>query len=189
MKKIVVFASGNGSNAENLIRFFNKKSTHKIVLIASNNTNAKVLIRARKHQVPIFTFNKLELDNGTVLNELKNRKVNFIVLAGFLLKIPFDLINNYKGNIINIHPSLLPLYGGKGMYGLKVHQKVFEDKAKETGITIHFVNEKYDDGLIIFQARCLLKANTTIKTIEKKVRNLELKFFPIIIERLLNGKN
>jgi len=189
MKRVAIFASGNGSNAENIITYFKLNSTIKISVLFSNNSNAKVLERAKLKYVPTVLFNKNELKNGTVFKELKSRKISFITLAGFLLKIPDEIINYYSNKIINIHPSLLPLYGGKGMYGKYVHQKVFEAKDKESGITIHFVNKTYDDGLIIFKAKCLLPRNAKINTIQKEVKKLELKFYPIIIENLLNEKN
>ena len=124
-----------------------------------------------------------------MLEQLKIKKIDFIVLAGFLWKIPKQIINNYSNKIINIHPSLLPLYGGKGMYGRNVHEKVFKAKDKETGITIHFVNEIYDDGVIIFQAKCSLNNKETVKKIAKKVHDLELKFYPKIIETILDESN
>ncbi len=189
MKKIAIFATGNGSNAENIIRYFHKKSAVRVELIISNLHNSKVLEKAKKHNVPTCVFTKSDLNNGKVLNVLRLKKINLIVLAGFLLKIPKHIIDAYPNKVINIHPSLLPLYGGKGMYGQHVHQKVFDAKDKETGITIHFVNESYDDGAIIFQAKCTLAENTQIKQIEKKVRDLEKKFFPIIIDNILNEQN
>ena len=187
VKQVAVFASGNGSNAENIIKYFKANPQISIALIASNNPLAKVLKRAQQHRVSTLLFNTEELQNGCVLKELKQKRIDFIVLAGFLLKIPQSIINQFVKKIINIHPSLLPLYGGKGMYGIRVHQKVFEAQEKETGITIHFVNESYDDGAVIFQAKCPLYKNIKLKAIQKKVHELELKFLPRIIENLLNG--
>jgi phosphoribosylglycinamide formyltransferase-1 len=189
MKRLVLFASGNGSNVENIIKYFNNKPLIQVVEIFSNNKNAKVLNRAQKYNIPTVVFDKKQLQNGTVLKQLKSRKLDLIILAGFLLKIPKKIINIYNNKIINIHPSLLPLYGGKGMYGLHVHQKVFESKDKQSGITIHFVNHHYDDGAIIFQAKCPLKENIKPKEIAKKVHKLEMQFFPKIIEKILNGQN
>lgn len=186
MKKIAIFASGEGSNAENIVKYFQQNSKIKVNLLASNNSEAKVLSRVSRYNIPTAIFNKQNLINGDVLEVLEQKKIDFIVLAGFLLKIPSMIIEKYLNKIINIHPSLLPLYGGKGMYGKYVHQKVFEGGDQETGITIHFVNEKYDDGLIIFQAKCLLQNNVTIKKIAKKVHDLEIKFYPKIIENILN---
>ena len=187
MKKIAIFASGRGSNAENIINYFKQSTSIKIDLIACNNPNAKVLDRANSHFISTLVFTQKELENGFVLNHLRFKKIEFIILAGFLLKIPKSIITRYVNKIINIHPSLLPLYGGKGMYGMNVHKKVYESKKKESGITIHFVNENYDDGSIIFQAKCPLNTNTTPQKIQKKIHKLELKFFPRIIKNLLNG--
>ena len=189
MKKIVIFASGNGSNAENIVKYFQQNNKVQVNLVGSNNSEAKVLDRVSRYNIPTIIFNKENLINGDVLHILEQKKIDFIVLAGFLLKIPQTIINKYLNKIINIHPSLLPLYGGKGMYGNYVHQKVLEAGDKETGITIHFVNEKYDDGAIIFQAKCLLEDNLTIKKIAKKVHDLEMKFYPKIIENILNEQN
>ena len=186
MIKIAVFASGNGTNAENIIKYFKNHLKLKIKLIASNKKDSNVFKRASKHNTQTFFFSPKELYNGHVLKELKKCEIDFIVLAGFLLKIPKKLIIAYPKKIINIHPSLLPLYGGKGMYGIHVHKKVFDAKDTETGITIHFVNEKYDDGTIIFQAKCRLNKYDTIQGIAKKVHKLEKKFFPKIIESILN---
>ena len=189
MKRIAIFASGKGSNAENIVKYFKKSNTIKVELIASNNANAGVLDRIKKHGIKTFIFDKLELTNGKVLQALQSQKIDFIVLAGFLLKIPKTIIQIYLNKIINIHPSLLPLYGGKGMYGMRVHQKVSESKDLESGITIHFVNATYDDGAIIFQAKCYLYPNIKAKEIQKKVHKLELKFLPRIIQNLLDVKN
>lgn len=187
MIKIAIFSSGNGSNAENIIKYFSKVDKIKIALILSNNPKAKVLNKAKKHDISTVVFNKSQLIEGVVLEILKMEEINFIVLAGFLLKIPKSIIDNYDHRIINIHPSLLPLYGGKGMYGMNVHQKVFESKDLQTGITIHFVNQSYDEGDIIFQAKCLLSQRITPKGIQKKVHNLEMQFFPRIIESVIDG--
>ena len=185
MIKIAVFASGNGTNTENIIKYFQNHPKIKVDLVASNNLDAKVLKRARKHSVSILPFLPSDLKNGKVTEQLKNHEISFIVLAGFLLKIPATIISTYRNKIINIHPSLLPLYGGRGMYGIHVHKKVFEEGNTETGITIHFVNEDYDDGAIIFQAKCSINKYDSIKKIANKVHKLEKKFFPKIIESLL----
>ena len=171
---------------ENIIKYFSTADNIKIDLVLSNNPAAKVLAKAKKHDISTVTFKKSQLIEGYVLETLKRREINFIVLAGFLLKIPKTIINNYHYRIINIHPSLLPLYGGKGMYGMNVHQKVFESKDSQTGITIHFVNQSYDEGDIIFQAKCLLSKKLSPKDIQKKVHNLEMEFFPRIIERIID---
>jgi len=189
MKRIAIFASGKGSNAENIIKYFKSSNKIKIQLVVSNNSKSEALERAKKSGVKVFVFNKIELINGTLLRVLKVHKIDFIVLAGFLLKIPKKIINAYLNNIVNIHPSLLPLYGGKGMYGIYVHEEVSKSQDLETGITIHYVSEIYDDGAIIFQAKCPLYRNIKAKEIQKKVHKLEIKFFPRVIENLLNVKN
>lgn len=186
MKKIAIFASGTGTNAENIVKYFQQNDKIKVNLVASNNPEAKVLNRVSSYSIPTAIFNKENLINGDVLEILEQKEIDFIVLAGFLLKIPKMIIKKYLKKIINIHPSLLPLYGGKGMYGNYIHEKVLKDGVKETGITIHFVNEQYDEGGIIFQAKCLLEDNLTIKKISKKVHDLEMKFYPKIIESILN---
>ena len=186
MIRIALFASGNGTNAENIIKYFQGHPKLKIALVASNNKVSNVLKRARKHNISTLIFSSDELNNRVVLKELQKLEIYFIVLAGFLLKMPNNLISAYPKKIINIHPSLLPLYGGKGMYGIHVHKKVFDSQDTETGITIHFVNEKYDDGTIIFQAKCPVNKYDNIKEIAKKVHKLEKLFFPKIIESILN---
>ncbi len=189
MKKIAIFSSGNGSNAENIIKYFKQNNKIKVELILSNRPGANVLNRAKNHNVDTFVFTKNSLNKGSVLKELNIKKIDFIVLAGFLLKIPEAIISCYKNKIVNIHPSLLPLYGGRGMYGIHVHNKVFDAKETKSGITIHFVNKKYDDGAVIFQAQCPIDSCIRPKDIQKKVHKLEMKFFPRIIETLLDGKN
>ena len=188
MKNIAIFASGSGSNAENIIKFFKKHPTIRVGLVASNNPDARVLQRARSLSVPTVILNRIDLHTNKAFRVLKKQQIHFIVLAGFLVKIPTNIISEYNQKIINIHPSLLPKHGGKGMYGRRVHEKVKSSGDTETGITIHFVNENYDEGTIIFQAKSTINKNATIKTIEKKVRNLEIQFFPYIIERVINDK-
>ena len=146
MKRIAVFASGSGSNAENFINYFRQNDAADISLVLSDNKSAKVLQRAEKHGVPHAVFTKEELACGKVLEKLKRNKIDFIVLAGFLRLVPADIINSYQGRIVNIHPALLPSYGGKGMYGMNVHKAVVEAGEEESGITIHYVNEHYDQG-------------------------------------------
>jgi len=187
MNKIAIFASGNGTNAENLIRYFKSNRKINVELIASNNGQAKVLRRAKNHGISTIIFNKKELKTNTVINYLKKKKISFIILAGFLLKIPQRILNNYPEKILNIHPSLLPLYGGDGMYGMYVHEQVFKSKDNYSGITIHFVNEVYDGGNIVFQAKCPISSTDSPKAIQTKVHNLEIKFFPIIVEKVING--
>ena len=148
-----------------------------------------MLQKVKKHKIPAVLFDKEQLNSGDVLDKLKASKINLIVLAGFLLKIPNDITQYYYNKVINIHPSLLPLFGGKGMYGLNVHQKVFDSKQKLTGITIHYVNHDYDEGKIIFQAKCRILSHMKVRDIAREVHKLEIKFLPVIIESLLNEKN
>lgn len=185
MKKIVIFASGSGSNAEQIILHFKNSNQGNVVGILSNNLHAKVLDRAKKHDVPFQTFTKEELNNGSVLQKVQDFQPDLIVLAGFLLKFPSDIIAQYPNKIVNIHPALLPNYGGKGMYGMFVHQAVLENKEKETGISIHYVNEHYDEGGIIFQQSVNIEDCTTAEEIAQKVHELEHEYFPVLIEKLL----
>ena len=189
MKKIVVFASGSGSNAENIIVHFNKKNIAEVVAIFSNNENAKVLDRAKKFNIPTIVFSKEEFSTDVVLEKLKSFQPDLIVLAGFLLKFPQNIIESYPNQIINIHPALLPKYGGKGMYGMYVHKSVLENKEIETGISIHYVNEHYDEGNIIFQKNISLENCTTPEEIAEKVHQLEHQYFPKVIEQILNPKS
>ena len=189
MKRIAIFASGNGSNAENIIQYFKSHQSISVSLVLSNNPSARVLKRASNHSVDTYTFDRSQLLSKEITNVLKKACIDMIILSGFILKIPINIIRKYPNKIINIHPSLLPLYGGKGMYGRNVHKAVYLSNDKVTGITIHFANEEYDMGDVIFQAKTSLPAKRSITLIEKKVRKLELKFFPIIIENLLNEYN
>lgn len=185
MKKIAILASGSGTNAEEIIKYFQTSSKGKVVLVASNKKEAFVLERAKKFQVPTYTFNKSSLESGELVQKLNDHKVDVVVLAGFLLKIPENLIQAFPDRIVNIHPALLPKYGGKGMYGAKVHESVKEAGDKETGITIHLVNEHYDEGKIIFQAAVPISPDDSPEQIAGKVHALEYKYFPNVIESLL----
>ena len=187
MKKIVLFASGNGSNAENIMAYFDLAKTVSVVGVFTNNSEAKVLERAKKFKVPTFIFNKMELSDDTVLKQLKQLQPDLIVLAGFLLKFPIHIINEFPNKVINIHPALLPNYGGKGMYGMHVHQVVLANKEKETGITVHYVNEHFDEGEFIFQTNVNIESSSTAEEIAHKIHELEMKHFPKVIERLLEG--
>ncbi|WP_291785279.1 phosphoribosylglycinamide formyltransferase [Cecembia sp.] len=185
MKKIAILASGNGSNAEEIMKYFQGSQKGKVILIGSNKKEAFVLERARKFGIDSFIFNKTEMEDGGVTKRLQENKVDFVVLAGFLLKIPDNLLHAYPNQIINIHPALLPKYGGKGMYGTKVHEAVKASGDKQTGITIHLVNENYDEGKIIFQAAVSISPEDDSEAIAKKVHQLEYKYFPNVIESLL----
>lgn len=185
MKKIVLFASGSGTNAENIIVHFNKGSQSNVVAVFTNNPHAKVIERAKKHNVETLIFNKEELLEGLVLQKLNEIQPDLIVLAGFLLKFPDHIIKKYPNKIINIHPAILPNYGGKGMYGMNVHRAILNNKEVETGISIHYVNEHYDEGGIIFQQTINIEECTTPEQIAEKVHQLEHEFFPKIIEQIL----
>ena len=183
--KIALFSSGSGSNVENIINYFSESSDFQFPAIISNKFDAYVHQRAKKLQIPSFTFSREDFSNGEkILEFLKKIETDYIVLAGFLLKIPLSIINAYPNKIINIHPALLPKFGGKGMYGSCVHQAVAESGERESGITIHYVNEYYDDGNIIFQAKCPISVTDTAESIAEKVHALEYENFPQVIEKI-----
>ena len=185
MKKVVIFASGSGTNAENIVLQLKKSCQGNVVAIFTNNPNAKVLERAKKYNIPTQIFNKTELSDGFVLDKINLLQPDLIVLAGFLLKFPESIIKHFPNKVINIHPALLPKYGGKGMYGMHVHRAVLENKEKETGITIHYVNENYDEGEFIFQKSVSIIDCKTADEIAGKIHNLEIENFPIVIEKLI----
>ena len=185
MKNLVIFASGAGSNAENIMCHFNKNGLAKVAVVFSNKADAGVLQKASKYNIPTVVFTKDELQSGEVLSELQKFSPDLIILAGFLLKFPADIIENYPGQIINIHPALLPKYGGKGMYGMNVHRAVAENKDSETGITIHYIDEHYDEGDIIFQKAVALRGDETCEEISEKVQQMEHQFFPEVIQRII----
>jgi phosphoribosylglycinamide formyltransferase 1 len=187
MQNIVIFASGTGSNAENIIRYFKNNTSKSVVAVFSNNANAKVIEKAKNLDVQTIVFNKDELYGDFVLIKLKKLNPDLIVLAGFLLKFPEHIIIEYPNKIINIHPALLPKYGGKGMYGKYIHQAILENNENETGITIHYVNEQFDEGRIIFQKSTSISDCQSADEIANKVHELEQRFFPEIIDQLLNG--
>ena len=185
MKKILFFASGAGSNVENCVHYFKNRNDIAIVGVFSNNPEAKVLERAKNNHLQSMVFNRAELNDGFVLQKIKELQPDLIVLAGFLWKFPTSIIAEYPNKIINIHPALLPKYGGKGMYGMNVHQAVLDNHEKETGITIHYVNEHYDEGEFIFQQSVNIETCQTAEEIASKVHELEYQYFPQIIEKLL----
>ena len=187
MKKIVLFASGNGSNVENIIQYFKSNATIFISEIFSNNPDAKVLEKAKNHNIPTVVFNKTELTEGFIENKMEEIQPDLIVLAGFLLKFPEKLVKKYPNKIINVHPALLPKYGGKGMYGMNVHRAILENKEQETGISIHYVNEHYDEGGIIFQKEINIEDCASPEEIAEKVQELEHIYFPQVIEKLLTS--
>ena len=185
-KKVAIFASGAGSNAQNICNYFVDSSDIEVVLICTNKQEAFIVKRANKLNIPIYIFTKHELNNFVYLHKkLQSVGVDIVVLAGFLLKLPTIMIDSYPNRIINIHPSLLPKYGGKGMYGNNVHRAVIENKETESGISIHFVNQKYDEGKIILQKKCVVSNNETMETLMQKIKKLEHNYFPITIEKII----
>lgn len=185
-KRIVLFASGSGSNVENIVNYFKDSQRIEIVAVLTNKKQAKVLDRCDRLGINAIYFNRHSfLKTDFVLNLLKSIRPDLIVLAGFLWKIPEDLILSFPDKIINIHPALLPKYGGKGMYGSKVHEAVKANNEVETGITIHYVNENYDEGAIIQQAKTVVDPDDTAETIAAKVHELEYEHFPKVVEKLL----
>ena len=185
MKKIVIFASGSGTNAENIIQHFKCNNIGEVVSVFTNNPKAYVIERAKKFQIPTVIFSKEELIDSKVLQKINTFQPDLIVLAGFLLKFPKNIVESYPNEIINIHPALLPKYGGKGMYGMNVHKAIVENKEKETGITIHYVNENYDEGNIIFKKKVTVLVTDTPEVVAEKIHELEQKYFPSVIEDLL----
>lgn len=185
MKRLAILASGSGSNAEKIMAHFQNSKIAEIALVASNKPDAFVLERAKKFDVPTFTFSRKEMEAGVLLEKLQEEKIDWVILAGFLLKIPVELTRAFPDRMVNIHPALLPKYGGKGMYGSFVHEAVKAAGDTETGITIHLVNENYDEGRIVFQASTPLTSEDTPDSIAQKVHALEHKHFPEVIEGLL----
>jgi phosphoribosylglycinamide formyltransferase-1 len=183
MKRGAIFASGSGSNAERIISYFRGSQTLSFPLIVSNRRDAFVHERAKRLGVSSFFFERRQFENGDVLRFLLENKIDFIVLAGFLLKAPDNLLQAFPDRIINIHPALLPKYGGKGMYGHFVHEAVVAAGEKQSGITIHFVNENYDEGKIIFQATCAVNPADTPDDVAARVHELEYRYFPEIIAK------
>jgi phosphoribosylglycinamide formyltransferase-1 len=185
-KNIAIFASGAGTNADNLIRYFKQTQTANIALIVCNNPDAGVIKVSDRNHIPHILIEKEKFFRGDgYVAELKSARIDFIVLAGFLWKLPSALINAYRNKIVNIHPALLPKFGGKGMYGNFVHDAVLSAKEKESGITIHFVDEFYDNGKTIFQTTCPVYENDTTETLSKRIHELEYKYFPKVIEEVI----
>jgi len=185
-KKIAVFASGSGTNAENIIRYFAHSEKAIVSLVLTNNPSAGVIDRAKKLEVPCIVFTRNDFfETEKIINILAENKIDFVVLAGFLWLVPIKLIHAFQKKIINIHPALLPGVGGKGFYGNRVHQAVLEGKNLLSGITIHFVDEKFDEGEIIFQAACHISKEDTVESLAAKVHSLEYTYFPVVIEKIL----
>jgi phosphoribosylglycinamide formyltransferase 1 len=185
MRNIIVFASGSGTNTENLIKHFSNSPLAKVAAVFCNKADAGVIPKAETLGIPVFVFAKEALHDGTVFNEVNKYHPDLIVLAGFLLKFPDDIIKNYPNKIINIHPALLPKYGGKGMYGMHVHHAVYNNKEMETGISVHYVNEHYDEGGLIFQQKVDVSDCASADDIANKIHALEQEFLPKVIEGIL----
>ena len=187
MKRIAIFASGSGTNAENIIKYFRTDNSANVVLILSNNPDAFVLNRASRLNVKSIVFNKEQINNlEWATANLLNYNIDLIILAGYLWKFPAYLLKTYQNKVINLHPSLLPKYGGKGMYGMHVHKAVVANKETETGITVHYVNQNYDEGAMIFQVKCKISSLDTPESIAAKIHTLEMQHFPVIINDLLH---
>lgn len=188
-KNIAIFASGSGSNTENIIRYFRKSEAIQVSLVLSNRSDAYVLERARRLGVPCNVFPKEDWMAGDeILAVLQEYHIDFVVLAGFLVRVPDLLLHAYPNKIINIHPALLPKFGGKGMYGDRVHEAVVAAGEKESGITIHYINERYDEGNTVFQTACPVLPTDSPEDVAKKVHALEYEHFPRVIERVLCGE-
>lgn len=184
-KSVILFASGAGSNARAVIRHFEHSTVARVVLLVCNNAQAGVLAIAEAHNIPFLLVDRSTFGGKLFLEQLNGYRPDLIVLAGFLWKINPELVQAYTGRIINIHPALLPKYGGQGMYGRFVHEAVLAAGEKESGITIHYVNEQYDEGATIVQARCTIDAGDSADSISRKVRGLEHSFLPATVEYLL----
>jgi phosphoribosylglycinamide formyltransferase-1 len=186
MNNIAIFASGSGTNAENLIHFFRTNPYGRVKLVLTNRPGAGVIERAQNNDIEVFVFNREQLyHSGEVLTLLRDQEIGFIVLAGFLWLVPLPILEAYENKIVNIHPALLPKYGGKGMYGKHVHQSVIKAGDEVSGITIHRVNPQYDEGDILFQAQCQVDPEDTPDTLANKVHQLEYEHFPKVVEQLL----
>ena len=186
MKQIVIFASGSGSNAQQIAAYFSKSNIARVSMICSNRADAYVLQRAGQMNIPAAVFGRADFyENDLIFNQLIDIHPDLIVLAGFLWKVPEKIIRVFPKKIVNIHPALLPKYGGKGMYGGHVHRSVIENREKESGITIHYVNENYDEGAVIFQAKCTVDENDTPETLAGKIHVLEHEYYPKTIEQVL----
>lgn len=189
MKRIIILASGSGSNAQRIVEHFHRGDRARVVLTGCDKAGAGVLQRAWDLGVPTYLFGANELNDGTLQKEMEALRPHLIVLAGFLRLIPSAMIKAFPDRIVNIHPSLLPKYGGKGMYGRRVHQAVIAAGETESGITIHLVNEKYDEGAILHQATCPVHKEDDPETLARRVLALEHEWYPVVVERCLVGRS
>ena len=182
MTQLAVFASGNGTNAQRLIEYFSASNEINVKLVVYNRREAYVAQRAKRLGTPAYYFKKSDFEDGTVNRFLQSEGIDYIILAGFLLLIPQNLLESFPERIINIHPALLPNYGGKGMYGEHVHEAVIAAREKESGITVHVIDGNYDRGKTLFQARCTITPDDTPDTLAAKIHTLEQRHFPIVVE-------
>jgi phosphoribosylglycinamide formyltransferase-1 len=191
MIKIAIFASGSGSNAERITEYFSSNDHVEVCLFLTNNPAAGVIERAQRLNIPTLVFNKkLFAKTDKIVEILQLQGIDWVILAGFLWLVPSNLTRAFENRMINIHPALLPKYGGKGMWGHHVHEAVVANKEKETGITIHYVNEHYDEGKVIFQAKCEVTENDTPESVAAKIHELEYQYFPeVIYKEILSAKN
>ena len=185
MKRIAILASGSGSNAENIIKYFSANNEVEVPFVISNRKEVYVHERCKYLGVPSYVIPKADFENGVVTKFLIENKIDLVVLAGFLLRIPDDMLAAYPNKVINIHPSLLPKYGGKGMYGDNVHKAVVENKETESGITIHFLNDRFDEGEHVAQYKCEVLPTDTPEDVAAKVHALEYEWYPKVIENIL----
>lgn len=189
-QRLAIFASGTGSNAVNLIHSFRTDDRIEVAFVLSNKSDAKVLNSAKELGVPSYAFTNTEVANGDFLKSFcEEHQVDWIVLAGYLRLVPAELIRAFDGKMINLHPALLPNYGGKGMHGRHVHEAVIANKEKESGISIHFVNEEFDKGALIAQFHCALNSEDTVETLEAKIRYLEQTYLPTVVQGTLLNEN
>ncbi|MFP4555338.1 MAG: phosphoribosylglycinamide formyltransferase [Bacteroidales bacterium] len=186
MRFLSIFASGSGTNAENIIRYFSKNKTAKVNLLLSDNSSSMALKRAHRLGVEAHVFSMDNLKSGQVCKFLIDKKTDFIILAGFLKLIPENLLEAFPDRILNIHPALLPKFGGKGMYGMNVHRAAIEAGEHESGITVHLVNKKYDEGKILFQQKCPILPNDNPETLAERIHQLEYEFYPQVIDNYIN---
>ncbi len=187
MQRIAILASGSGTNAQRLMEHFAKSPTARVVLVGSDQPKAGVLQRAWDMGVPSYVFNGAQLRDGTVLRELQGQRIDLLVLAGFMRLIPAELVQAFPQRILNIHPALLPKYGGKGMYGMHVHNAVIDARESESGITIHYVNERYDEGEHLLQAKCPVLPSDTPESLAERIHGLEHAHYPEVVERVVGG--
>jgi phosphoribosylglycinamide formyltransferase-1 len=186
MSNIAIFASGSGTNAENLIKYFSKPNSVKVKLVLTENSKAFVIQRANRLNIPHHIFSMDDLKSGVVLELLKKSKIDFVVLAGFLKLLPKSIVDYFPRKIVNIHPAILPKYGGKGMYGMNVHKAVIDAKEVYSGITIHLVNTQYDEGDILFQAKCDVLHCDSPESLAERIHALEYEHFPKVVDAYIN---